>query len=174
MKKTLLVLTMLTLTASVVMAGEMPAGYTLPKPSPELERIKSLVGQWTGTSVEKGESKPVTVSYQVTSGGSAVVETIDSGTSHEMVSVYHDKGGKLTLDHYCMLGNEPELSLKSSTGGSIDLDMTPESHTLLASQMHMHSLSLAFGANEITETWTAWSPDGKAMGPCVFKLQKKA
>ena len=152
----------------------MPAGYTIPKPSPELERIKALAGQWTGSSQEKGESKPVTITYEVTSGGSAVVETIDPGTSHEMVSVYHDKGGKLTLDHYCMLGNEPELGLKASTDGSIDLDMTPESHTLLVSQMHMHALSLAFGANELTETWTAWGPDGKPMDPCVFKLSKKS
>ena len=175
MKKYQLLLVMCLLISSSAMAGEMPEGWAPPKISAELERIKALSGKWTGTSQDQGsEAKPVTVTYQVTSGGTAVVETIDPGTLHEMVSVYHDKAGKLSMNHYCMLGNEPELDLKNSSDTTIALDMSAESHAALAKEMHMHSLTLTLGANEITQTWTAMSADGKSLPPCVFKLQKSS
>ena len=175
MKKTFLFFVISLMVANVAFAGEMPAGWVPPKISAELERIKAFSGKWTGTSQDQGaEAKPVTVTYQVTSGGTAVVETLDPGTSHEMVSVYHDKAGKLSLNHYCMLGNEPELDLKNSSDTTIALDMSAESHAALAKEMHMHSLTVTLGANEITETWTAMSADGKSLPPCVFKLQKSA
>lgn len=175
MKKLFLFFVMSLMFTGAAFAGEMPAGWAPPKISAELERIKALSGKWTGTSQDQGaEAKPVTVTYQVTSGGTAVVETLDPGTSHEMVSVYHDKAGKLSLNHYCMLGNEPELDLKNSSDTTIALDMSAESHAALAKEMHMHSLTVTLGANEITETWTAMSADGKSLPPCVFKLQKSA
>ena len=46
------------------------------------------------------------------------------------------------MTHYCMLGNQPELELKSASDGKVDLEMSAESYTSLAGQMHMHSLVL--------------------------------
>ena len=172
MKKIVAFVGAVVLSAGVALAGEMPAGWAPPKISPELERVKALAGKWTGTSLEKTGDKPVTVTYQVTAGGSAVVETIDPGMRNEMITVYHDKSGKLSMTHYCMLGNQPELDLKSSTDGKLELDMSPESHAALANQMHMHSLTLETASDSLTQTWTAWSPDGKAMEPSVFKLHR--
>ena len=45
------------------------------------------------------------VSYRVTAGGSAILETTAAGTPMEMISMYHDRGGKLFMTHYRMLGN---------------------------------------------------------------------
>src|SRR3989304_768334 len=56
-----------------------------------------------------------------TDGGSAILETLFPGTPHEMVSVYYDDGGKLGMTHYCMLGNQPQMTLKKADGNRIDL-----------------------------------------------------
>ena len=173
MKKTIGLFGIFVLSAGMALAGEMPEGWAPPKISPELERIKSFAGKWTGESVENnGEPKPVTITYALTSGGSAVIETIDPGTSHEMTSIYHDKSGKLSMEHYCMLGNQPSLELKNSSEGKLDLDLSADGQALLGKEMHMHSLTIENAGDAITETWTAHSADGQPQGPMVIKLHR--
>ena len=89
--------------------------------SSELERLKSLTGIWKGTSAEEdGTKHDANVEYSVTSNGSVVVEKLFSGTPHEMISVYHDVNGKLSMTHYCAIGNQPEMALTSSTEKEMD------------------------------------------------------
>src|SRR5690349_7146838 len=101
------------LAAAFAQAGEPPSmkPYTGSK---EFEAIKTLAGHWEGNTDEKmpNMSGQVTIDYKVTSGGSAVVETLNAGTPHEMVSVYTDNGGKLAMTHYCLMMNQPHLALK--------------------------------------------------------------
>src|SRR5690349_10162902 len=87
--------------------GKMPE----PKPgSPELEQIKALAGTWEGTAETDGKTEPAAIEYKVSSMGTVVVETLFPGTPHEMVSIYHDdENGKLTMTHYCAIGNQPQL-----------------------------------------------------------------
>src|SRR5262249_24076165 len=75
-----------------------------------LARLKSLAGEWKGTTATPA-GPPVAVHYQVTSGGHAVVETLFPGTDHEMMSVYYLEGGNLVLTHYCDSGNQPHMRL---------------------------------------------------------------
>ena len=174
MKKTLLVLTMFAFGAGTALAGEMPPGYTPPKSSGELESIKSLEGKWEGTSTEQGkDGTPAVVEYRVTSGGSAVEEKLFSGTPHEMVSMYHDTAGKLSMTHYCMLGNQPELELKSSAPGKWSLEESAASSALLSGQMRMRELVIERpDPKTLIQTWTAYGADGKAMEPTVIKLRR--
>lgn len=154
--------------------AEMPEGWTPPKPSAELERMKALEGGWIVTEKSGAEeSKTTTIQYKVTSGGTAVTETIDPGTPHEMLTVYHDKAGKLTMNHFCMLGNQPEMELKSSTGGKIDLRESAASKSLLNGQQRMSSLVIEQpDANTLIETWGGTNADGSAGTPMVFNLKK--
>ena len=129
-----------------------------PVASPELERIKQLAGRWEGTSQdgEKG-AQPAAVEYKVTSGGSAVVETLFPGTPHEMVSVYHDQNGKIAMTHYCMLGNHPELALTNATGKELDFSLAKGSGIDLAKEQHMHALTLTQGdAGHLVQVWTCY------------------
>src|SRR6185436_6239467 len=92
------------------------------KGSPEFERMKSLAGTWKGkTDMGQGPVE-MTVEYRVISGGSAVEERIFEGTPREMVTIYHDKNGKLALTHYCMLANRPAMLLESSDGKTLRFD----------------------------------------------------
>src|SRR5215218_10052120 len=98
--RTGLTLSALFLLAAVVSADDpKPAAKT-----PAFEQLKKLAGDWEATMSEGGK---VTVRYKVTSGGSAVVETIMPGAEHEMVTVIHPDGDSILLTHYCMLGNQP-------------------------------------------------------------------
>src|SRR5438309_5279140 len=64
---------------------------------PGFEKIKALAGEWEakGTGEHSG-----TVSYKVTAGGSAVLETLFGGSDHEMVTLYYLEGGDLAMTHY--------------------------------------------------------------------------
>lgn len=154
--------------------AEMPEGWTPPKASAELQRMKALEGNWTVTekTAEEG-SKTTTIQYKVTSGGTAVIETIDPGTEHEMITVYHDKAGKLAMNHFCMLGNQPEMELMSSTGTKIELQESAASKSLLNGQLRMSSVVIEQpDANTLVETWGGTNADGSAGKPMVFTLEK--
>src|SRR6266480_4580961 len=88
--------------------------------SAEFERVKQLVGAWEGTSDMGKEGEKVRVEYRLTAGGSALVETLFPGSAEEMVSVYHDRKGKLAMTHYCMLRNQPRMTLAKADAQTIE------------------------------------------------------
>ncbi len=94
--------------------------------SPELNRIKALVGKWESTTSMFGKKdEQVFTEYAISAGGSAVVETIFPGTPNEMVSVYYDDdNGKLGMTHYCMMRNRPYFTLAMSDKDTIKMDVT--------------------------------------------------
>jgi len=64
------------------------------KGSKEFERIKTLAGTWKG-KMDMGQGPmDMAVIYRVVAGGSAVEERTFPGTPMEMVTMYHDKGGR--------------------------------------------------------------------------------
>ena len=92
--------------------------------SPELARIKSLEGRWSATTSMFGKPNEVVYTeYEVTAGGSAVLERIFPGTPHEMMSVYYDDNGKLAMTHYCIMRNRPTLKLTKSDGDTIVMEV---------------------------------------------------
>src|SRR5437868_5054306 len=105
------------LLACVLVAHAQPdkKGHTK---NPGLERFAQLAGEWVGKGMHGGKEHDIRVIYKVTAGGSAVVETIDPGSDHEMVTVIHPDGDALLLTHYCMLGNQPHMKAMPKTGDS--------------------------------------------------------
>lgn len=156
--------------ATVVSAHEMPKPY---KGSPEFEMMKNLKGKWKGsTKDEHGMSKAVTAEFKVTSMGSAVEETLGKGTPDEMVDMYVDEGGKLTMKHYCAIGNQPHLVLKNGDAKQIELEMDQTPGIDAAKDAHMHGLTIEFtDPNHIVERWSSYE-NGKAGQPTVFKLAR--
>ena len=164
--------------AATSFAGESKDGKYMPTPpaaSAELEKLKSLAGKWEGAAKHSnGNEEATVVEYKVTSGGSAVVETLSPGTSHEMVSVYHDAGRKLEMTHYCMLGNHPTLFLQGSNEKQFSFKSSLQTKAELIGQMYMNSLVLEEPASgELVQTWTAVNPDGKPADSSVFTFKKK-
>src|SRR6476661_3314233 len=132
-------------------AAEHPAP---PKLSSDFERMKSLVGTWKGKADMGQGMTEFTVEYRLISGGSAIEERIFAGTPKEMLTIYHDRKGKLALTHYCMLGNQPGMILKSGDSKSLQFDFDPKCGVDEKSEMHMHALTITFeGPDTIVQDW---------------------
>lgn len=91
--------------------------------SAEFERMKSLIGTWKGKADMGSGPVEMTITYRLIAGGSVLEERIAPGTPMEMVSMYYDKAGKLAMTHYCILGNRPEMALKSSDAKSVTFEL---------------------------------------------------
>jgi len=139
--------------------------------SAEFERMKQLVGVWTGTSDRGKPGEQVKVEYRLTAGGSALVETLFPGSSEEMVSVYTDRNGTLAMIHYCMLRNQPRMKLAKADTQSIELLFDPKGNDLdPALEKHMHAVRITFTDNDhIVQKWTLYDK-GKDVGGVTLQL----
>jgi hypothetical protein len=117
--------------------------------SPELQRIKNLAGRWEGTTFREREgTSAAVVTYAVTSGGSAVIETLFPGTAREMTTVYHDdSSGRLIAQHYCNAANQPRLRLAQSGGDRLYFVLAPDADIKADLEGHAHELTLTFAAD---------------------------
>jgi hypothetical protein len=124
--------------------------------SPELEKIKGLAGRWEGTTFREREgTSAAVVTYEVTAGGSAVIEKLFPGTRREMTTVYHDdSSGHLVAAHYCNAGNQPRLRLMESNGERLYFVLSPDSDIKADVEGHAHELTLLVGADgSLTHDW---------------------
>jgi hypothetical protein len=136
------------------------------------ERFKLLAGEWVGGQTKEGLE--LRVQYKVTSGGSAVVETVFPGTDHEMVSVIHPDGADVILTHYCMLGNQPQMrAAGGGHGNKIEFKFVHATNMKSDKDSHMHDVTFTFvDKDTLSSEWTLYA-DGKAAHREVFKLKRK-
>jgi len=154
----------------VVYAGEgQGAPYSGSK---EYERMRQLIGIWEGTSNMGKEGQPVRVEYRLTAGGSAIVETLFPGTSEEMISVYHDNKGRLSMTHYCMLQNQPSMKLQQAGANTLDFVFAKGSGINPNKDAHMHALTISFvDKDHIVQNWTLFE-GGKEKGVTRLNLSR--
>jgi hypothetical protein len=130
--------------------------------SAEFERMKTLVGKWSAESPMMGEMK---TEFRLIAGDSVIEERFAKGTPMEMLSVYHDVNGKLTMTHYCMLRNQPRMKIVKSTPDSLTFDLAPTPGLNAAKDKHMHGATYTFiDANHFKMDGVAWE-NGKS-SPC--------
>ena len=141
----------LLLTASAWLHAGEPA-----KPqtgSPEFERMKTLVGTWTGKADMGQGPIDMTIQYRLIAAGSVLEERCFIGTPNEMVSMFYDKAGKLAMTHYCMLGNRPEMALKASDAKSLTFDLDASCCTIdTKKESHMHGVTIRFDGPDTIST----------------------
>jgi hypothetical protein len=120
-------------------------------------RIKSLAGEWQSVGA-KGEHSKLT--YQVISGGSAVMERFTSDAlppnSGEMVTVYYIDRGDLVLTHYCIAHNQPHMraTLYDPQTGQIDFEFVDGGNMPTGTEGHMHSAKMRFiDENHLSSEW---------------------
>ena len=131
------------------------------KCSPEFERMKSLVGTWKGTADIGQGPMEMTAQYRLLAAGTVLEERVFPGTPHEMVTMYYDKGGKLALTHYCVMGNRPAMVLKSADDKTLKFDFDKSCGINPAKESHMHALTIQFeDPDTIKTSWKAMM-DGK-------------
>jgi hypothetical protein len=163
--------------AAVLGAGQFlkadEEGMAAPKMPAEFDKLKGLVGTWKGTA-DMGADKPmdVTHTFELTSGGSAVMEKLMVGSPKEMVSMYCSEGGKLIMTHYCSMGNQPKMGLMKSSDNELDFMVKGTSGIGSKMDPHMHGVNIVWkDADHISEQWTMYV-GGKAQKTSDFELAR--
>jgi hypothetical protein len=168
LKKLILLLTLIA--SPSAFSHECPKPLPMPK---SFAALQTLVGTWEGTTVEDGKEQPVTVVYRLTSGGTALEETLMPGTPKEMVSLYYRQGKSLGMTHYCALGNQPHMELISATDKVLTFEMKKPIGISSMKEMHMHSITLTLAdADTLKQEWTNYS-NGKKAETAVFTYKRK-
>lgn len=176
MKTNIICTTLLLAAALTLNAAEAAKQSEKPKQgSAEFERMKTLVGSWTGKT-DMGEGPvDITLQYRLLAGGSVLEERCFAGTPNEMVTMYYDnKDGKLAMTHYCVLGNRPAMTLKSSDKKTIKFDFDATCGINPSKESHMHALSITFNDADTITTSCQAIMDGKELPehPTTLKRAK--
>jgi len=139
--------------------------------SVDFEKMKELVGVWEGKADMGKGMETIKAIYELTSAGNAIVERLFVGQPHEMVTVYYDFKGKLSMTHYCSLGNQPHMDLMNPGENTMMFVLSKRNPNLVsAKETHMHALTISFDSKDsITQTWTLYEK-GKKKTDVVIKL----
>ena len=141
--------------------------------SPEFERMKTLVGAWTGKCDMGQGPVDLNIQYRLLAGGSVLEERCFAGTPNEMVTMYYDQNGKLAMTHYCVFGNRPAMKVKSANAKTLKFDLDATCG-ISSKESHMHALSLTFDDADTITTSCQAIIDGKeqAEKPTTLKRVK--
>jgi hypothetical protein len=128
--------------------------------SQAFDKLKTLARHWEATT-EKGK---VTTSFELVSGGTALVEHMSMASEKEMLTVYFVDGNRLLLTHYCEAGNQPRMQAAAFDPKSsvIDFGFLDATNMPDANAGHMHHVTVRLnGPSELAEDWTFYQ-GGKA------------
>jgi hypothetical protein len=166
--KRLVLTAVIGLLAAVAMADADDTAST----GPDFETLKSLAGEWH--AVDSSGKISGTTRYEVTSAGTAVVETMLAGTTEEMMTVYTRDGNALAVTHYCAGGNQPHLvSAPGPAPNQLQFDFKGAGNLKSVEEAHMHSLTLTFiDQNHVKQEWVTYA-NGKVAETMVFSLTRK-
>jgi len=140
--------------------------------TPEFEKMKALVGTWEGKTMMNGKEENLKVVYELTSGGTAIVEKMNPGTAGEMTTVYANNGKKVIATHYCALGNQPEMTLKMAKDNKFAFEMIGNKGIVNKNDMHMRGVTLTMEGNKLKQEWMNYNK-GKKGETHAFELTKK-
>ena len=141
------------------------------------KQLKSFEGTWKGSAIGQGEDEmeetPGAVhEFRVASAGTVVMETMNQGTAHEMINMYHLDGDELRLTHYCAGDNQPHMKLDREASSSDKLIFTFVGGTNLDPEVdhHIHGVEISVkDENHILSSWIGYG-GGKQTGVMNFEL----
>lgn len=171
-------------TAGITHAGETDAKADADHPTAQqaFERLKNLAGTWDGEAAgegeaaesEEGETFVVSHTFQVSANDSVVMETMNPGTPHEMINMYHLDGEELVLTHYCAGGNQPTMKLNPASSSADDyvFEFTGGTNLDPAVDPHIHAGGLKFVDDDKIESRWISHQNGEQAGVMIFHLQR--
>ena len=147
-----------------------------------LDTLKSLEGTWQGTAEGTGtdelpenEEPPRPIhEFRVSAAGTVVMETMNPGTDHEMINMYHLDGDELMLTHYCAGGNQPSMRLVSdrSTPEKMVFDFAGGTNLDPAVDGHIHAAEITMvDSDHVISEWIGYQ-NGAEAGVMTFDLER--
>jgi len=136
-------------------------------PASHFDQLKKLAGTWEGKTTD---GKPVSITLQVVSDGSALME-LDEG--EKMVTMYHPDNDRLLMTHYCSAHNQPRMQAEVSPDGKrFTFNYLDATNLAKPDAGHMHRMILTIeDANHMTQKW--FFLDGSKELTETFKIARK-
>jgi hypothetical protein len=103
--------------------------------------VTALEGTWQRSDATGATS---TAEFKVSSGGTAVVETMFPGTPHEMTNMYTLDGNGLVLTHYCAGGNQPSMRATAKAGNELPFQFESVRDLDSDDETYMGAMTLVF------------------------------
>ncbi len=128
----------------------------------QLEQVKAMAGTWH--LVDAGAEDAPTAIYRVVANETAVEERLFPGQAKEMITMYFIDEGRLTLTHFCALGNQPTMAAVSGPEDQIHFEFMGITDLTSPESPHMHEHTLEFFENpdRVDSTWILWKDDAEA------------
>jgi hypothetical protein len=168
------VLNLLTMTVIGLLACGLSPGPARAADAPkrsDMDTIRGLVGTWEPVASADGK-KMGNLVFKLTSAGSVVMETMFPGTDHEMVNMYSADGDTVLFTHYCSMGNQPRMRLKSAEDGVLKFEYLDCSNVKSRDDPHMDSLELTIKGDRLTEKWSFYA-SGKVTHEETFEFTRQ-
>jgi hypothetical protein len=150
------VLSVILLAFAVAMAAAARQQDQKAQENSAFDRLKTLAGDWTATTVEGGKEMSAPVIFRLASGGSVLMSDLAPGMPHEMITMFHRDGGDLLATHYCLTGNQPRM--RAVTGADPnEIAFELKDITNLPSPAAPHMVGVKFtllDAHHHIEDWT--------------------
>ena len=169
-----LILTLIALAPAAAQADSLTA-------TAAFDQLKSLAGTWHGTPESEGEAAEaeaemvaqVTHTFELSAAGTVVMETMNPGTPHEMINMYHVDGEEVVLTHYCAGGNQPTMQMNrsASSDGNLVFDFTGGTNLDPAVDTHIHSAELTLSEESLLSEWMSHA-GGEPAGKMTFHLSR--
>jgi hypothetical protein len=123
---------------------------------PSWDALKSLVGSWETT---RGGER-ARVSYALISNGTALLETLETSDSTQMVTVYHRDGASLLLTHYCSANNQSRMRSPGLRAARLEFAYVDATNLKSSDETRMTRLVLSLpDPNHLVQEWTAKGGD---------------
>lgn len=151
------------------LCAQLPAS---PAANPAFEQLKSLAGTWEG---KNGQGLAATLTYEIVSNGSAIMERLLPAHEAEMITLYSADGGRLVATHYCSMGNQPTLQTVplAAAIGKYEFHFVRVAGTKSREEGHMTDLTLSMpDKDHLTQVWT-FEDHGKSNVETFLWTRKK-
>ncbi len=153
-KSALSIVAVLFLAKGFAPAQEHSAGLSVVAGTPQWGKIKSLVGEWDGYTMEGSQKMEAHISVRMTGDGSAVMHWMDAGTPHEMITMFHMDKAELIATHYCAAHNQPRLRAVPSAESTKVAFEFKDGTNIRPGDGYMRQLMITFvDADHHNETW---------------------
>jgi hypothetical protein len=142
------------LTLAVAVGAQQQSGKD--QAAAAFELLKSLAGDWVGTTIEGGKEMSAPITFRLASGGSVLMSDLAPGMPREMITMFHRDGEDLLATHYCLTGNQPRMRAVASTDPNVvAFEFKDATNLPNAAAPHMGGVKFtALDANHHVEEWT--------------------
>ena len=156
----LLITGALALLPTAAVAHECPACPSFKTPATaNAKNLASLVGCWVGRGPDGVAAK---ITYEIGSGGSALIEKMSVTNQEPVFTVYHMDGDTTLAEHFCSLGTQVRMRSEPATTTTVENVLTLrfyETTNLALSPTGSHMTYVRFNFSDTTRLQVEWGLD---------------